>query len=332
MASHRAPKRSVKTVVTLATATAATVTLGPAIAHASPKPTLAQAKQQASQLNQQAEKLTQQYDAATEQLASLQKHVDQLQAQITTEQSHLTSLENAMGSVAAAQYRSGGVDQTLQLMLSQHPDQFLSQSSALDQVSSQQSASLKQINQQRQQLAQDKQQAANELAQLQSAHKEQATEKAGIQAKLRQKQQLVQNLTPVQRAQVEGPVNNSSAPHALPPVSGRAGAAIAYAKSKLGDTYVYGATGPSDFDCSGLVQAAWAAAGVSIPRTTYEQEAALPSVPESQLQPGDLVFFYNDEHVGIYVGGGTVIHAPMPGEDVQYAPLSSMPYAGAARP
>jgi cell wall-associated NlpC family hydrolase len=319
--------------MTVATATAATVTLGPsAVAHASPKPTLAQTKQEIAQLNQQSDKLTEQYDGSTEQLATLQKQVNQLQAQITTEQSHLNSLENSMGLVAAAQYRSGGVDQTLQLMLSQHPDQFLSETGTLSQIGSVQAASIAQIKQQQQQLAQDKQQAANELNQLQSTRKQQAAQRASLQAKLRQKQQLLNTLTAAQRTAVEGPVTNSTAPSSLPAVSGRAAEAIAYAKSKLGDPYSYGATGPGEFDCSGLAQAAWAAAGVSIPRTTYEQEDALPSVPESDLQPGDLVFFYDFEHVGIYVGDGTVIHAPQEGEDVQYAPISSMPYAGAARP
>ncbi|MGH3069619.1 MAG: C40 family peptidase, partial [Streptosporangiaceae bacterium] len=119
------------------------------------------------------------------------------------------------------------------------------------------------------------------------------------------------------------------------PVSGAAGQAVAYAYSKLGDPYVYGATGPSSFDCSGLVQAAWASAGVAIPRTTYEQVAALPAVSTSSLQPGDLLFFDGDGHVGIYVGGGYLIDAPQTGQDVEKVALSGWYSANldsAARP
>jgi cell wall-associated NlpC family hydrolase len=110
---------------------------------------------------------------------------------------------------------------------------------------------------------------------------------------------------------------------------------VAYAYSKLGDPYVYGATGPNSFDCSGLVQAAWASAGVAIPRTTYEQVAALPAVSTSDLQPGDLLFFDGDGHVGMYVGDGELIDAPQTGEDVEKVPLSGWYEANldsAARP
>ncbi len=98
---------------------------------------------------------------------------------------------------------------------------------------------------------------------------------------------------------------------------------------------MYGATGPSSFDCSGLVQAAWASAGVSIPRTTYEQVAALPAVSTSNLQPGDLLFFDGDGHVGIYVGGNMLIDAPQTGENVEKVALSGWYAANldsAARP
>ena len=99
---------------------------------------------------------------------------------------------------------------------------------------------------------------------------------------------------------------------------------------------MWGATGPSSYDCSGLVQEAWASAGVSIPRTTYEQWAALPHVPMSSIQPGDLVFFDGEGHVGIYVGNNMIIDAPQPGMTVEKVSLSSSWYAlnldGAARP
>ncbi len=94
------------------------------------------------------------------------------------------------------------------------------------------------------------------------------------------------------------------------------------------DRYVYGATGPNSFDCSGLTGWAYAQAGVSLPRTSQEQANAGTRIGSdiSQAQPGDLVIFYGDRHhVGIYVGGGQVIHAPKPGASVRYESASNMP-------
>ncbi|MFF8979342.1 NlpC/P60 family protein [Streptomyces cellulosae] len=94
--------------------------------------------------------------------------------------------------------------------------------------------------------------------------------------------------------------------------------ALAFARAQIGKPYVWGATGPGSYDCSGLTQAAWKAAGVSLPRTTYDQVNAGTTVPVSQAQPGDLVFFYDDvTHVGLYIGNGMMIHAPKPGTYVR---------------
>jgi cell wall-associated NlpC family hydrolase len=98
----------------------------------------------------------------------------------------------------------------------------------------------------------------------------------------------------------------------------KAGKALAFARAQIGKPYVWGATGPGSYDCSGLTQAAWKAAGVTLPRTTYDQVEAGTTVSISQAQPGDLVFFYDDiSHVGIYIGNGMMIHAPKPGAYVR---------------
>ncbi|MFE7269099.1 NlpC/P60 family protein [Streptomyces sp. NPDC057623] len=94
--------------------------------------------------------------------------------------------------------------------------------------------------------------------------------------------------------------------------------ALAFARSQIGKPYVWGATGPDSYDCSGLTQAAWKAAGVDIPRVTYDQVNAGTTVSLASAQPGDLVFFYDDiTHVGIYIGNGMMIHAPKPGAYVR---------------
>jgi cell wall-associated NlpC family hydrolase len=125
----------------------------------------------------------------------------------------------------------------------------------------------------------------------------------------------------------------SAQPGALPAPTGRAARALACARGQLGKPYAWGGTGPSAYDCSGLTQAAWQAAGVSLPRTTYAQIGAGRRIRRDRLAPGDLVFFYPGvTHVGLYVGGGRMIHAPHPGAPVRLAPIDEMPFAGAVRP
>ncbi len=111
------------------------------------------------------------------------------------------------------------------------------------------------------------------------------------------------------------------------------GPAVAYAKAQVGKAYVYGAAGPDSFDCSGLTMAAWSQAGVSLPHSSSAQYSSGPQISESELQPGDLVFYYSPiSHVGIYIGNGQIVNALNPGSGVQISGLHDMPYSGAVRP
>ncbi|WP_405660076.1 NlpC/P60 family protein [Streptomyces sp. RK9] len=108
---------------------------------------------------------------------------------------------------------------------------------------------------------------------------------------------------------------------------------IAFAEKQMGKPYVWGATGPGSYDCSGLTQAAWKTAGISLPRTTWDQVKVGTTVPTSQAKPGDLVFFYDDiSHVGIYIGDGKMIHAPKPGANVRVESIYYMPIHSVVRP
>ncbi|MFE1886612.1 C40 family peptidase, partial [Streptomyces diastatochromogenes] len=107
--------------------------------------------------------------------------------------------------------------------------------------------------------------------------------------------------------------------------SGRAAAAFSAAQSKIGSPYVYGASGPSSYDCSGLTSWAYAQAGVSIPRTSEAQAGIGTRLTRSQLQVGDLVFFFNDlHHVGLYAGNGQILHAPRTGTVVRYESMDTI--------
>ncbi|WP_405963474.1 NlpC/P60 family protein [Streptomyces sp. NBC_00723] len=103
-----------------------------------------------------------------------------------------------------------------------------------------------------------------------------------------------------------------------PSYATKAEKALAFARAQIGKPYVWGATGPDSYDCSGLTQAVWKAAGVTLPRTTYDQVNAGTTVPLADARPGDLIFFYDDvSHVGVYIGNGMMIHAPKPGAYVR---------------
>ncbi|MDQ4008754.1 MAG: NlpC/P60 family protein, partial [Actinomycetota bacterium] len=125
-----------------------------------------------------------------------------------------------------------------------------------------------------------------------------------------------------------------SAPRPAPAaVSGSAAVAVDFAMAQLGDAYAYGAAGPDAWDCSGLTMGAWGAAGVSLPHSSSGQMSSGTPVSSSDLQPGDLVFYYDPvSHVGIYVGNGQIVHASNPSDPVNMAPVFSMPYSGAVRP
>ncbi len=109
--------------------------------------------------------------------------------------------------------------------------------------------------------------------------------------------------------------------------------AIAFALAQQGKPYLWGGAGPDAFDCSGLTSQAWLAAGVALPRTSQEQWAELRRIPLRELRPGDLIIYHDDAgHVALYLGGGTVVHAPHTGTVVKLAPVTMLPILGAVRP
>ncbi|CAL9421237.1 NlpC/P60 family protein [Streptomyces sp. enrichment culture] len=336
MASHRRPKQPSRARVTvLTTAAAAAVALGTQAANAAPseKPTKDEVKAKVDKLYEQAEHATEKYNGAKEKQGKLQKEISTIQDDVARGQEELNELREGLGSMASAQYRSGGIDPSVQLFLSSDPDDYLDKASTLDQLSAQQVDALKKIQDKQRELAQQRAEAGEKLKDLSATREELGKKKKEVQGKLAEAQELLNTLTAEEKAALAAEEERASRSAAervelgnSVPASGRAAAAFSAAQSKLGTPYVYGATGPSAFDCSGLTSWAYAQAGVSIPRTSEAQANYGTRIySQSDLQVGDLVFFFNDlHHVGLYAGNGQVIHAPRPGTVVRYESFGTM--------
>ncbi|WP_327356685.1 C40 family peptidase [Streptomyces sp. NBC_01304] len=335
MASHRRPKQPSRTRVTVLTATAAAaVALTSQAAHADPKPSKKEVKAKVDKLYEEAEQATEKYNGAKEQQDKLEDQVGNLQDKVARGQDELNTLRDSIGSLASAQYRTGGIDPSVQLFLSSDPDTFLDKASSLDQLTGKQAESLKKIQSKQRTLAQQRAEAADKLKDLEDTRKELGDKKKEVQGKLAEAQKLLNTLTAKERAAMAAAEDRASRDAGdradlgkVGTGKGVAGDAFAAAQSKIGTPYVYGATGPGSFDCSGLTSWAYGQAGASIPRTSQAQANYGTRISQSQLQVGDLVLFYGDlHHVGLYAGNGQVLHAPKPGASVRYESINNMPF------
>lgn len=333
MASHRRPKQPSRTRVTVLTATAAAaVALTSQAAHADPKPSKSEVKAKVDKLYHEAEAATEKYNGAKEQQDNLKKEVDALQDKVARGQAELNTLRTELGSIATAQYRSGGMDPSVALFLASDPDSFLDQASALDQLTVKQTESLQKIQSKQRTLAQQRKEAQDKLGDLADVRKALGENKKKYQGKLADAQQLLNTLTQAERAKMQRDEQRASRAASdrvelgnESPASGRGAAALAAAATQIGKPYVSGGSGPNSYDCSGLTQWAFSQAGVSITRTTFTQHNDGTKIGRSQLKPGDLVFFNNLAHVGFYAGNNQILHAPKPGTVVRY---ESMDYMG----
>jgi peptidoglycan DL-endopeptidase CwlO len=338
VASHRRPKQQSRARVTvLTTAAAAAVVLSANAANAAPsqKLTKDQVKAKVDKLYEEAEQATEKFNGAKDKQQKLQKEISTIQDNVARGQQDLNKLRDGLGSLATAQYRSGGIDPSVQLFLSSNPDDFLDKASTLDQLSAQQVDALKKIQDKQRELAQERAEASDKLKDLSATRTQLEEKKKEVQAKLAEAQKILNTLTAKEKQELaaqQARADRSSSDRVnlgdAPPASGRAAAAFSAAQSRLGSPYVYGASGPSSFDCSGLTSWAYAQAGVSIPRTSEAQATIGTRIyDQSQLKVGDLVFFYGDiHHVGLYAGNGQVLHAPHTGAVVRYEAMSDMPF------
>jgi cell wall-associated NlpC family hydrolase len=322
----------------LSLATAGALATLASTAGAAPKPTMHQVQKMVNKLTAQENVAVQLYDQSAEQLASAQQRLNLVNREVKTDQAKFSSMREQIASIASTAFENGTMSSMGAMLTSDNPQAVLNQASVLLQLSSDRSAQIKEFIATAAQLASAQQMARRAEHGIATLESQRLARKKSIGKTLGKQKAILATLTAAQQQQVTssslGGSGTTTATDPVP-VSGAAGRAVAYVYSKLGDPYVYGATGPSSFDCSGLVQAAWAAAGVSIPRTTYEQVAALPAVSTSNLQPGDVLFFSGDSHEAMYVGNGYIIDAPQTGQSVEKVALSGWYSANldsAARP
>lgn len=306
-------------------------------------------------LYHQAEQASERYDAARIDLHRAQRRLNGLESALRRQRSDVASVRRQVAASVVAQYQGQGLTSTTQVLLSRDPQDFLDRLSTVSQFDDQRSQLMQRYVVQATVLAGRRQAAARQVADIAETEHRLGTEKAQIDQKAGQAKALLATLREraaqerASRARARTAASTASSTAAstsaseggagaattgpAAPVSGRAAAAVRYAMAQVGKAYVYGAAGPSAFDCSGLTMRAWGAAGVGLPHSSAAQMGSGTPVSESQLQPGDLVFYYSPvSHVGMYIGHGLIVNAENPSVGVKVTGVDSMPYAGAVRP
>ncbi|MEU8291376.1 NlpC/P60 family protein [Streptomyces pseudogriseolus] len=336
MGSHRrtapssGPERG--TALALGLLSVAATALGAVPATAAPQE---DTRAEVDRLHHEAEKATEAYNAADERADALRQEIADAQDAIARKQQRVNTMREALGSLAGSQYRSGGLDPALALLLSEDPEDYLRKASVLDRIGVHRTAELKRLRGTLRSLSQDRAEAAKRLGALERSRKAAATHKRTVEKKLAEARRMLAALPAGERAAWDRASRSGRTDLLGPggaPASGRAAAAVAAARSALGRPYVWGANGPAGFDCSGLTQWAYAQAGVALPRTSQAQRYAGRQVPLSEARPGDLVLYRSDaSHVAMYMGDGQVIHAPYPGAPVRYDPVGMMPVSSVTR-
>lgn len=311
-------------------------------AGAAPQPTVSQVQAQVNELTAKFNKAVEQYDQVAEQLTAAKARLSQVDKEMSRDRAKYDAARLKVVQIANASYMDSGTTSLAGLLTSNDPAQVLAEASIIIQLTGARNLQTQYFLGAAQQLGSVQQEQQRTEFGIQQLVNQRSRTKNSIQQLLKSKQQTLDSLTATQQQQVlagglggSGGITSGSY---TGPTGSQADTAVAFAYGQLGCPYVFGGTGPCKygFDCSGLVQAAWAAAGISIPRDTYEQWASLPHVSMSSLQPGDLIYYNGVGHVAMYVGGGYIIDAPSSGYSVEKIPMSTPWYAdsvdGAARP
>ena len=303
---------------------------------ATAKPTIEQVKRQVEALRTDAEKASEEYNATRERLRSLQVRVQAAKVRMAQQRRQVGIARRELGRLAAETYKSGELS-GLSLFLGDDPDAVMAQTGLLATLGERQADVVEELRVQEARLRADTADVQRQSTALATASASLRTSSRAVRAKLDEAQAVLSRLEAGQRAELaritraaerraleavgsRGPAPESCDASHLGAGSARVQKVLRYACEHLGDPYVWGASGPRGFDCSGLTQQAWARAGVSLPHNAAMQANYGRSVSASQLKPGDLVFYHRPiSHTGIYIGDGLMIHAPHSGDVVRIA-------------
>jgi len=312
------------------------------VAGAQPQPSISSVQATINSLTGQFDKANQQYDQVEQQLSAAKAQLKRVSAQLAADNAHYNAARKLVVQIADGSYEDSDSTSLAGLLTSADPSQVLAEASIVLQITDTRDLETQGFLADATQLVSVQQEQQHTEAGIAQLAAQRSDTKNHIATLLSKQKTVLGSLTAQQVAVVEqGTVNSGGGitnAHYDGPTATQAEKAVAFVFAQLGCPYNYGATGPCSvgFDCSGLVMAAWASAGVSIPRDTYEQWAALPHISEADIQPGDLLYYNGVGHVAMYVGGGMIIDAPTEGEVVREIPMSTGWYAsgfdGAVRP
>jgi peptidoglycan DL-endopeptidase CwlO len=320
-------KRSIRGALAATAVAAVGVTSAPAFADPN---TVSDAAKQVQDLMHQAEQLTQDVKKAEDDHAAKQVELDRangdaVHAEQVANQARggEQAVQGKVDALTNASYQGARMSKLSALLVSQSPSDFLDRASTLDalakdnnEVITQMSAAVRQAESADTQARDARARAAQAEADAGRIEADLHQKQADMRAQIANAEQRFNQLSAAERASLQTNGQTNYVPSA--PASGAAAVAVQAALSKQGAPYVWGATGPNSFDCSGLTMWAYMQAGVTIGRSTYSQVTYGRAVSVSQMQPGDLIFYYSDNsHVAMYVGNGKAVHAPTSGDVVK---------------
>ncbi|MDT5038933.1 MAG: peptidoglycan DL-endopeptidase CwlO [Micromonosporaceae bacterium] len=304
----------------------AVAVVAPAAA-ANAAPSAKDLQQQVDQANANFEKIVEQYNGVGERLKATQAEADALTAKMAPLQSQMDAAYASVGEIAVRAYKGGAMTPMAALLSGSPSAGLIDELTSLDHLARVRQADIDAFTRTKTQFDDQRKALENLLNTERTDQKNLADQKAKIEADLVNLTALQKKAAAATGSSGTSGSGTSKAPPAAPNIGGGAGTAVRFAYGALGKPYVFAAAGPSSFDCSGLTMAAWRAAGRSLPHNAAMQWSAVAHISSSQLQPGDLVFYSGLSHVAIYIGSGSVIHAPHTGTVVQVASVNMMtPY------
>lgn len=323
--------RTVSGVATLAATVAALAIILPSgvgnAETAHPQPSLNTLVAEARQLSNQIDALSQQYDGLRIELQHARSVAKLAQQAAVRDSAALAHSKQAVGALAASSYMSVGFDPTLDLLTSGNPQSFLSEASTVQALNQHAGLRYTTLHNAQQAALRARETAKQQIAQVTKLQRQMSAKQRVIQHKID-----VINSSAMQQAFQVFQQTGSYPSIAIPTINTVGAKALRYALTKRGDPYIWGAAGPSSFDCSGLVVWAYGQEGISLPHYTGWLWNSGMHVSRDELQPGDLVFFFADiSHVGIYIGNGLMVDAPSFGQPVQVQPVFWNAFVGAVR-